>query len=239
MKANITSGRCYSEPVEQGNSIVENKIRSKEFSYLNPYFYNHPFALRCELGIGDSNEDYMENANRRALEIYDILFPQGADAIVINHWMYDYCDSGDAEINCYDPDDDIEGIIENRIESETEKLRFLSECQMKYRHVTVRNLPTYDDPGDEEFERNRRNRVICFSDGIGFDHRHLIEQEIRWEGHEVSFVSFTNECIFSVYDDRGCDVVFMTHEKLRDFYHKLQPYFLEYDVQEMERRYNG
>mgnify|MGYP003328298675 CR=1 FL=1 len=55
----------------------------------------------------------------------------------------------------------------------------------------------------------------------------------------ANVVSFANECIFSVYDDRGCDVVFMTREKVREFYHQLQPYFLEYDVQEMEKRYNG
>ena len=239
MRANIISGRVESIPVEIGNSIVEGRITSRDFPYLQPYFYNHPFALRCELGMGDTHEEYMDNARKRALEIYDILFPKGADAICFNYWMYDWSDSGDAEINCYEPEDDIAGILENRLKSEGAKLRFLSEFQMKYRHITVRDLPTYDDPGEEEFERNRRNRVLCFSDGIGFDHRQLIEQQLRWEGHEVSFVSFENECIFSVYDDRGCDVVFMTLEKMREFYHKLQPYFLEYDLQEMERRYNG
>ena len=153
--------------------------------------------------------------------------------------MYDYSDSGDAEVDCFDDEDDLPGIIDNRIEAEMKKLRFLSEFQMKYRHYTVRDLKTYDEPGDEEYELQRRNRVICYSDGKGFDYRSLLEQEVDGKGHEVSFVSFENECIFSVYDDRGCDIVFMTHEKLREFYHKLQPYFLDYDAQEMEKRYHG
>ena len=224
---------------EMGSSIVEAQIRSKDFPYLQPYFYNHPFALRCELGIGSTNAEYMENARRRALEIYGILFPDGADAIIFNYWMYDYSDSGDAEVDCFDDEDDLPGIIDNRIEAEMKKLRFLSEFQMKYRHYTVRDLKTYDEPGDEEYELQRRNRVICYSDGKGFDYRSLLEQEVDGKGHEVSFVSFENECIFSVYDDRGCDIVFMTHEKLREFYHKLQPYFLDYDAQEMEKRYHG
>lgn len=239
MKAEIVSGRAFDETVSMGVSLVEKAIRSTAFPYLQPYFYNHPHALRCELGMGDTDGEYMANALRRAEEIYHILFPNGSDAIFFNHWMYDYCDSGDAEENCYARDDDIPGMIENRIESETGKLRFLSEYQMKYRHFTVRSLPTYDAPGDEDFERQRRNRVVCYSDGKEFDFRTLLKREMEWEGHEVSFVSFQNECILSVYDDRGCDVVFMTHEKLREFYPKLQPYFLEYDVPEMEKRYHG
>ena len=195
------------------NSMVEQMICSRDFPYLQPYFYNHPYALRCELGMGDTHEEYMANAKRRALEIYHILFPTGADAMMFNHWLYDYCDSGDAD-----------------------NLRFLPEQQFKYRHITVRDLETYDGSCFDEHEK--RNRVVCYSDGIGFDYETLIAREIEWEGHGVSFVSFENECIFSVYDDRGCDIVFMTHEKLKEFYHRLQPYFLEYDLEEMEKRFN-
>lgn len=221
-------------------SIVEEMICSSDFSYLQPYFYNNPYALRCELGIGDTNEEYMDNAKRRAMEIYHILFPSGADAVIFNYWIYDYCDSGEAEYHGYDADDDVEGIIENTIEMETEKLRFLSSYQLKYRHLTVRNLETYDSQDDIDFGRQRRNRVVCYSDGIGFDFEDIICREVeKVNGHEISFVSFENECLFSIYDDRGCDVVFMTHDKLKEFYHKIQPYFLEYDIEEMEKRFIG
>lgn len=215
-------------------SIVEERILNRDFPYLHPYFYNHPYALRCELGMG-SDEEYINIANGRALEIYNILFPSGADAIIFNHWLYDYCDSGDAESQTFYVDDSCEEAYAYRLKNEFKKLAFLSEQQFKYRHDTVRNLPTYDDSDDCE----RRNRVICYSDGIGFDYHHLIAQEIDGNGHEVSFVSFEHECIYSVYDDRGCDIVFMTLEKLREFYAKLQPYFLKYDVEEMEKRFNN
>jgi len=112
--------------------------------------------------------------------------------------------------------------------------------QLNYRHVTVRNLDTYDDPDDIDFGRQQRNRIVCFSDGIEFDYQHLINQEIEVVNrNEVSFVSFEHECIFSIYDDRGCDIVFMTHDKMKEFYNELQPYFLEYDVEEMAKRFNG
>lgn len=68
-------------------SLAEERICSREFSYLQPYFYNHPYGLRCELGQGDAHEAYMATALRRALELYDILFPKGADAICFNYWL--------------------------------------------------------------------------------------------------------------------------------------------------------
>lgn len=218
-------------------SLAEERICSREFSYLHPYFYNHPYGLRCELGQGDAHEAYMATALRRALELYDILFPKGADAICFNYWLQDDCDSGPAEQD--DCDETMEENLAHALEVEAKKYRFLRENQFRYRHVTVRNLPTYDEPGDPDCELIRRNRVVCFSDGKGFDYETLLRNEIFWEGHEVSFLSFENECIFSVYDDRGCDIVFMTREKLREFYHKIEPYFLDYDREEMERRFRG
>ena len=218
-------------------SLAEERICSREFSYLQPYFYNHPYGLRCELGQGDAHEAYMATALRRALELYDILFPKGADAICFNYWLQDDCDSGPAEQD--DCDETMEENLAHALEVEAKKYRFLRENQFRYRHVTVRNLPTYDETGDPDCELIRRNRVVCFSDGRGFDYETLLRNEIFWEGHEVSFLSFENECIFSVYDDRGCDIVFMTREKLREFYHKIEPYFLDYDREEMERRFRG
>ena len=67
----------------------------------------------------------------------------------------------------------------------------------------------------------------------------MIDGELGSHGREVGFVSFENECILSVYDDRGCDIVFATREKMNAFYHKLRPYFLNYDLDEMEKRHKG
>lgn len=55
-------------------NTIEEMILNKDFSYDSPYFYNNDFALRCELGIGESNEEYLVNAKKRATEIFSILF---------------------------------------------------------------------------------------------------------------------------------------------------------------------
>ena len=94
------------------SSKIENLICD-----LQPYFYNNPHALRCELGIGD--EDYMENAKQRAEEIYGILFPEGADAIIFNYRIFDYSESGEAKKISYEElVCDSDELILNTIEEE-------------------------------------------------------------------------------------------------------------------------
>jgi len=219
------------------SSNVEEQILRRDFDYLQPYFYQNPYALRCELGIGNTSEEYMRQARQRANAIYDLLFPRGADAILFNYWINDWADSGEAEGKAWESEETAAGIIDRRIQVESDSLRFLSEYMMKYRHVAVKDLKTYDEPGDPDYDSRRRHRIVCYSDGLGFDDRGLIEKQLSdGDSPEISLVSFENECIFSVYDDRGCDVVFMTYEKMKAFYPALRPYFLDYDLAEMERR---
>ena len=52
-------------------NIIE-QLADDEFLYLQPWFYNNELALRCELGIGE--DDYMENAFSRAIQIANKIF---------------------------------------------------------------------------------------------------------------------------------------------------------------------
>ncbi|MBR0199202.1 MAG: DUF3885 domain-containing protein [Oscillospiraceae bacterium] len=216
---------------------MEEQILSRDFDYLQPYFYNNPYALRCELGIGNTTEEYLSQARQRANAIYDILFSHGADAIIFNYWINDWSDSGETEGKAWESEEIAAEIVDRRIQAESDSLRFLSEHMMKYRHVAVKNLKTYDEPGDPDYDLRRRHRIVCYSDGIGFDDRELIEKQLSdGDSPEISLISFENECFLSVYDDRGCDIVFMTYEKMKSFYPALSPFFLAYDLAEMERR---
>ena len=46
----------------KSNSKIEKLITDVSFLYKEPWFYNHPFAIRCELGIGDTKREYLKNA---------------------------------------------------------------------------------------------------------------------------------------------------------------------------------
>ncbi len=215
-------------------SIVETNILSKDFEYLPPFFYNNTFALRCELGNGDTNEEYMLCAQRRAMEIFRLLFPAGADALFFDYWLYDDCSSGIPEAG-NDSTGNIEQIHNAYIEDRIASMRFLFRFQDQYRHIVVRDLPGIDD--DDDNAVLGRNRVVCYADGKAFDADSIISNQlVRQTNPLVSFVSFEKELIFSVYDDRGCDIVFSTHEAMAAFYDKLEPYFLDYDRDEMVRR---
>lgn len=213
-------------------SLIERLICDKDFAYLQPYFYNNPHALRCELGVGNEKV-YISNAKKRAEDIFNILFPDGADAIIFDYWITDHSSCGDADDDC-----DVDACIEYAVESEAQQLRFLLEHQSRYRHYAV-SVPTYSDADEEQPGKIRRSRIVCYGDGKGFDYDALIERQISGNGFGVGFVSFENECIMSVYDDRGCDIVFAVYEKMKEYYKKLEPYFLEYDLEEMERRLKG
>lgn len=230
-------------------SKIEELILSKDFQYIKPYFYDNPSALRCELGIGD-DEVWMKNAKTRAKQIYDILFPHSADALIFNYWMFDHsmqftpADMSDFGVLEPDKDGFDDGIWEawkeKSILREMNSLNFLYDMKGKYRYAIVRGLNAFYDPDDYD-ENVRRDRIVCYPNENGFDDMKYIEDQLADDldkDMEVSLVSFENECILSVYDDRGCDVVFATHEKMKEFYHKLEPFFLQYDLEEMKKRYD-
>lgn len=218
-------------------SKIEQLICDKGFSYLQPYFYNNQYALRCKLGIGEDDQ-YLLNAKKRAKEIFNILFPFGADAIIFNYWISDHSSPGQAGKYSFEEMGlRINDVIDSTVNSEAQQLRFLLKYQGGYRHDVIRNLETYEDLGGEYPINQRRNRIVCFADNEEFDYNYLIELQISGKGHDIGFVSFENECILSIYDDRGCDIVFATDEMMKFFYHKLEPYFLEYDAEEMKKRF--
>lgn len=208
-------------------SLIEKMIRDKNFEYLQPYFYNNRFAYRCELGIGETEKEYAQNSRKRALKIYNILFPKGADAVIFNYWEYDYFCGEEPDLSM-----DVKRVAAD----ENKQLLHFLEYRKKYRHSTVKNLKTCASPQDEDFEKIRRHRIICYADGKQFDYEKIIDEQINEKGFETGFVSFENECIFSVYDDRGCDIVFASKEKMKGFYSVLEKYFLRNDLEEIQRK---
>ena len=218
-------------------SKMEDLLLSRDFPYLQPYFYNNPWAMRCELGRGRTAEEFERSARARAEAICRILFPRGADAVIFNSWIYDHAYSGG-------PGEDNPGaseafrsrLLEQQIRREAELLRFLDAMQRRYRHAVIRDLPTGEEGPDKDC---RRSRVFCWRDGGRFDEPELLERQLREEPEplEIGLVSFEHECVLSVYDCRGCDLVFAGPEQFLALYSRLEPFFLDYDRAELARRY--
>ena len=83
--------------------------------------------------------------------------------------------------------------------------------------------------------------IRCISYDIDFTTQEsILKSQIYCQVNPlVSFVSLENQCIFSVYDDRGCDIVFFSEEKYKEFYIKLEQYFLDYDREKMRKTFNS
>lgn len=99
----------------------------------------------------------------------------------------------------------------------------------KYPHRLVLNVPKSDDE-----DVLRVNRLVCYFDKAErIDFKKLVVKNIN--KNIFHLVSFENECIFSVYDDRGCDIVFAEKEKYAEYFEKLNEYLLSYDLKRMTR----
>ena len=51
-------------------------------------------------------------------------------------------------------------------------------------------------------------------------------------------VSYDNDCIVSIYDERGLDIVFFDEDKYCEIYEKLFNYLLQYDIEVMRKKYD-
>lgn len=185
------------------------QISDDSFLYLQPWFYNNQLALRCELGIGE--DKYMENAFSRAIQIASILFEnRKIDAAFFNQYF-----DADGSVN-------VEGDFELNIDKKID---------------LNRNLLLASDDIDDDISAVKR----CIAYDVDFATLvSILKNQIECQINPlVSFVSLDNQCIFSVYDDRGCDVVFFTKEKYKEFYVKLEQYFLDYDREKMRETFDS
>ncbi len=193
---------------------MEDCLLDPAFGYHEPWFYHHSYALRCELGIGDDVETYLRNAQGRAEAIAAILF---ADS------------DGQPDAIFHDIQTRRDGHI--RYTADASRARALTA---RYRRRLIRGLPPHllVDPADNL----PCTRYLYYRDASTFDIPALICGNFDPCPAQLHLVSFARDCILSVYDDRGCDIVFATPASMLDHYEALEPYFLDYDRPEMARR---
>ena len=137
------------------SSKIEAMILSPDCQYYHPYFYSHPWALRCELGQGRSRSAFRRKARERAEAIYHVLFPNPADAVIFNYRLEDWSNTGPALTEAWEISaEEAAGLLKANIRAEVTQLRFLESMQNRYRHTAVRDLPF------DGVEGVRRHRIV-------------------------------------------------------------------------------
>lgn len=210
-------------------SKIEKLLLDRDFQYFPPFFYGHELSLRCELSMGSKR-----SALKRAREIFALLFDGRPDAIAFNYRLTDLSESGGPAGEEFGFPGEAESVHAGYLKDVTRMTRFLLDNQLRYRHDVLRGTRSALGIGDGCV---LNNRVICYSDGRGFDNEKLIKLCVDDRFNpDIGFVSFENECVLLIYDDRGCDAVFADKAKFLEFYPKLEPYFLGHDRALMEER---
>lgn len=168
-------------------SIVKEKIEDINFLYQQPWFYNNKLSLRCELGIGDESV-YLENAVKRALDILNILFK---DDIIDCVFLDEYTIEDDINDNVIFVNDEV-------------KSNDINE-HFTFDKIIDLNITHNDNELYENFVSIKRHFVYDVDKSII---ETIIKQQILNDSNIYHFVSFNNNFIYSIYDDRGCDIVF-------------------------------
>ena len=197
---------------------VKRSIEDNTFLYQQPWFYNNKLSLRCELGIGDETV-YLENSVNRALDIFNILFK---DDIIDCVFLDKYTIEDDINDNV---------IFVNDEADQTDINEYFNFDKTIDLNITNNNNELYENVVSikRHFTYNIDKTKI----------ETIIKKQILNQSDIYHFVSFKNNFIFSIYDARGCDIVFFDEERYKEFYFKLEKYFLDYDRESMKNTFNS
>ena len=212
---------------EKNMKDIKKIISNKNLSYQLPWFYNNKLALRCELGQGDEQEEFIMSAEKRALKIFDVLFDGNVDLVFFDHEIFDYSrDWGDG---------DFLSLASMDFTYEKNISKLMHEFQ-DFPHQTIENIKF--DPRFTEDGVIKINRCIAEISGKQVDYKKYVKSIINAKLFPIHFVSYKNQCIYSIYDSRGLDIVFFSKEKYREFFVKLNEFLFEYDLPQMQKTFD-
>lgn len=183
----------------------------------HPLFYTYPWGLRFELGVFDLDDrsEYVQSARDRGRRIWDVVFAPGDEVLVI------FNATPDAKLK-----------------------QELKCCQMQ----RLRAQAGSPFPGrDEEAEEPRyfyRHLYRAEARDIPFDAilKRIVEEQTVTGGlwrymSSVYFYNRTKKLLFHPYDDRGADLIGPDRESLRPYYRSLNELLLDWNREDMDRKW--
>ena len=183
----------------------------------HPLFYVYPWGLRFELGVYDLDDtgEYVRSAMERGRRIWDAVFAAGDDVLVI-----------------FDTTPD------------TALKQELKNCQLQ----RIRARRTCPIPGkgmaDEVQDFFYRHLYRAAAKDIPFDAilKRVVEEQPIVGGlyrytSSVYFYNRTKKLLFHPYDDRGADLIGADRESLRPYYRELNELLLNWNREDMDRKW--
>ena len=185
----------------------------------HPLYHTYPWGLRFELGVYelDDTAEYVQSAKDRGRRIWDAVFDQEDEVLVI-----------------FDTTPD------------TALKQALKTCQMqRVRAKRICRIPGEDTAEEIEAETLcfYRNLYRAAAKDIPFDAilQRIVEENTLVGGHRygsaVYFYNRTKKLLFHPYDDRGADLIGPDRESLRPYYRELNDLLLDWNREDMDKKW--
>lgn len=185
----------------------------------HPLYYTYPWGLRFELGVFDLDDtaEYVQSAKDRGRRIWDAVFAPGDEVLVIFNTTPD-----------------------------TKLKQELKCCQMqRLRARLICPIPG-EDEADEEPSYFYRHLYRASAGEIPFGTilERIVEENTvtggAWRyGSAVYFYNRTKKLLFHPYDDRGADLIGPDRESLRPYYRGLNELLLDWNREDMDRKWKS
>ena len=183
----------------------------------HPLYHTYPWGLRFELGVYelDDTAEYVQSAKDRGRRIWDAVFDQQDEVLVI-----------------FDTTPD------------TALKQELKTCQLqRIRAQGICPIPG-KDTADEEPTFFYRHLYRAAAKDIPFDAilKRIVEEQTITGGlmrywSRVYFYNRTKKLLFHPYDDRGADLIGPDRESLRPWYRELNDLLLDWNRGDMDKKW--
>lgn len=183
----------------------------------HPLYYTYPWGLRFELGDPalDDKAAYIRSALDRGQRIWQEVFSAGDEVLVI-----------------------FDATPEPALK------QALKDCRMQ--RIRTRCMPAC--PGDEtEYEEQYFYRYLYTAPADRIPFRTILTRIVEGElfaqtrvySSAVYFYNRTKKLLFHPYDDRGADLIGPDRERLRPYYRSLQEVLLNWNREDMDRKWKS
>ncbi len=195
-----------------------------------PLFYNGDIGIRFKLGANyDYNNiyencPYLEGVYNRAIALFQSLHSKTDDIYIVVD-VNDYADG----------------------ETFKHKLNIFSKyVKEKYDLFKLqKNTIPYVFPEDDEdgLYKTHRFTLKCKVSDLKYIPmlKAICNQDMGIKPsifHRVYFINVNKNTIFHIYDDRGCDVLAIAPDTIRDMYHTYNDWILDYNRNKIDKVFN-
>jgi hypothetical protein len=196
-----------------------------------PLLYSWNIGIRFELGDPrlydlDTNH-YMERVYFRAIELFKALHEKNDEIIIVTN-----------------------GYFADKQKKQVKKL-LLYKRYIKSKHLlrnlrlsVLPNVFADEDEDPDELTNTYRFMITCQVYQLDFHKllRAICNKDVGIKpkiSHDVFFLNLNKGTIYHVYDDRGCDVISISNQALKEIYFKYKNWILDYDRKTIEKTFEG